>query len=323
MEGPGWLASYADPDVRERFGSLELSAGGAGAEQAMRRGAERLEHERVTEVDAAVLQGAKGWVGVGAMDATERSAVLDALAIDAQFVFSTFAPQQFGFADDPELLYAGTRAHNRGMAAFCESDARLLAVGFVPLADVERSLAALDEALALGCAGIWIPHRLAGGVSPGHLRWDPFWARLQEAQIPFLLHVGGGRSLLPRGFHDNGRPLPPDFIGGGENLRGKDFPSLHHAPETMLSVMILDGVFDRFPDLRGGAIELGAVVGSRVAAAARRGPTIVWTPRTRHRVTRVDRVGLCAPESSVHAVPVRRSGVADTASWERAVSLLD
>jgi predicted TIM-barrel fold metal-dependent hydrolase len=258
MESPGWLATHADPEARDLMGSLELAAAGAEAQQAMQQGLDRVTDERVTEVDPAVLSGPKGWVGIGAMDATERSAVLDALDISAQLVFSTFATAQFGFSEDEAFLYAGTRAHNRGMTAFCGSDSRLLAVGFVPLADVERSVGALDEALAMGCAGIWVPHRLAGGVSPGHLQWDPFWARLEEARIPFLLHVGGGRSRLSRGFHDNGRPLPPDFIGGGENVRGKDFPSIHHSAETMLSVMILDGVFDRFPDLRGGAIELGA-----------------------------------------------------------------
>ena len=35
--------------------------------------------------------------------------------------------------------------------------------------------------------------------------------------------------------------------------------ALHHAPEVFLAVMALDGVFDRFPKLHGGAIELGAL----------------------------------------------------------------
>ena len=75
--------------------------------------------------------------------------------------------------------------------------------------------------------------------------------------MPFVLHVGGGK-LLPKAFHNNGRPRPKDFLGGGENLRSKDFPVLHHSPERFLSCMVLDGVFERHPDLRGAAIELGA-----------------------------------------------------------------
>jgi uncharacterized protein len=80
---------------------------------------------------------------------------------------------------------------------------------------------------------------------------------LQEANVPLVLHVGGGR-LLPRRFHNNGRPIPTDWLGGGENLRSKDFPVLHHSPERFLSCMVLDGVFERFPGLRCGCIEQGA-----------------------------------------------------------------
>ena len=39
---------------------------------------------------------------------------------DSQLVFSTFAPTQFA-SDDLELLYGGTRAHNRAMVDFCSA----------------------------------------------------------------------------------------------------------------------------------------------------------------------------------------------------------
>jgi predicted TIM-barrel fold metal-dependent hydrolase len=41
-------------------------------------------------------------------------------------------------------------------------------------------------------------------------------------------------------------------------LRAKDYVALSYAPQNFLSALALDGVFDRFPDLRGGVIELGA-----------------------------------------------------------------
>ena len=34
---------------------------------------------------------------------------------------------------------------------------------------------------------------------------------------------------------------------------------LHHPPETFLACMVLDGVFEKFPRLRGGCIEQGAL----------------------------------------------------------------
>jgi predicted TIM-barrel fold metal-dependent hydrolase len=86
---------------------------------------------------------------------------------------------------------------------------------------------------------------------------EPFWARLAESGTPAVLHIGGGR-LLPPAYHRNRRPRPTDWLGGGENLRAKDFPATHHSPENFLNAMILDGVFDRHPRLRCGVIELGA-----------------------------------------------------------------
>jgi predicted TIM-barrel fold metal-dependent hydrolase len=52
--------------------------------------------------------------------------------------------------------------------------------------------------------------------------------------------------------------VPPDLIGGGENLRVRDFMTLSFAPQMFLSALVFDGVFERFPNLRGGVIELGA-----------------------------------------------------------------
>ena len=116
----------------------------------------------------------------------------------------------------------------------------------------------LEFALALGLGGVWVPHRPAGGRSPGHDDLDPFWARLAEAGVPFLLHVGGHKLQIPKDWMNTGRPIPTDWLGGGENIRAKDMTSLHHMPETFISTMVLDGVLERHPGLRGGAIELGA-----------------------------------------------------------------
>ena len=41
MESLDWLASYAEPGVRERLGSMRLEAGGSGAEKAILRALER------------------------------------------------------------------------------------------------------------------------------------------------------------------------------------------------------------------------------------------------------------------------------------------
>jgi len=131
----------------------------------------------------------------------------------------------------------------------------------IPLLDAERAEAELAAAIELGASAIHVPSDAPGGNSrgrsPAHANLDGFWARLSESRLPLLLHIGGG-SLAPKAYHDNGRPRPTDWLGGGENLRGRDFPALHHSPENFLTAMILDGIFDRHPELQCGVIELGA-----------------------------------------------------------------
>ena len=121
--------------------------------------------------------------------------------------FPTFALGHFSRSDDPDVRYGGTQALNRAMVAFCATDPRLLAVGYLPLNDPGRAFEALDDALAVGVAAVWVSSDAPGDFSPTHVDLEPVWARLAEAGVPFVLHVGGGK-LLPKEFHKNGRPRP-------------------------------------------------------------------------------------------------------------------
>jgi predicted TIM-barrel fold metal-dependent hydrolase len=258
MELSDWLAPYADPDVRDRIRPLALGGAGALAADAVRAAeARRSDPSAAAELEQDVM-GPKGWGALGAFDPGERSRVLDLLGFDSQLVFSTFAATQFA-SDDLELLYGGTRAHNRAMVDFCSNDRRLIPVGFVPLTDAECALEATREAIALGCGAVLVPSVPPREKSPTHPDYWPVWQHLEETGVPFMLHVGGGGRPLRRAFHANGRAPVTDFLGGGENIRSKDFLVLHHPPETFLACMVLDGIFEQFPGLRGGCIEQGAL----------------------------------------------------------------
>ncbi|HEY5288555.1 MAG TPA: amidohydrolase family protein [Caulobacteraceae bacterium] len=259
MESLDWLSRYADPAVRGSLVSMRLEAGGAGAEKAIGRALERLKDPAATaEIASNVVAGPKGWAAYGATDPTERRHALDDLGFARQLVFTTFAGSQFLPSPEPDVKYGGARALNRAMADFCAGDSRLIGVGVVPLDDPQRAVIEAGLAIETGCGAVWIPAAPAGERSPGHPDLDPFWARLSEARIPFVLHVGATAKTLQPAYHANGHPRPMDWLGGGENLRAKDYFSLSFAPQNFLCAMTLDGVFDRFPLLRGGVIELGA-----------------------------------------------------------------
>ena len=257
MELPDWLEQFADASTRSRMRSLNLGGAGALAKEAVEAAAQRRGDAEAAAALEGALMKAKGWNALGAFDPVERSRALDLLGFDRQLVFSTFASTQF-VGEDLDVLYGGTSAHNRGVAAFCEHDDRLIAVANVPWADPQRTLRAVEEALDLGCGAVQVPSHPGRGHSPTHPDHEALWAVLEERGVPFMLHIGGGGRTLRRAFHDNGRPVS-DFLGGGENIRAKDYMAVHQPPEQFLSALVLDGIFEKFPGLRGGCIEQGAM----------------------------------------------------------------
>ena len=264
MELPDFLTRFADPAMRGRLPKISYSRSSVDEDEAWalaRAGG----HERAYSAELAALDGAglvagpKEEKALGAFDPADRRRALDLFGFERQLVFSTLSGTVvFDRAQGLEIQYAATRAHNRGMLDFCSDDRRLMPVLIVPLEDPSRALAELDEVLPAQPGAIWVPHCDAGGRSPGHVDFDPFWARLAEAGVPFALHVGGFPLQVPAAWANNGRPAPRDWMGGGENVRGKDFTILHQPVERFLSLMVMDGVFERHPGLRGASVELGA-----------------------------------------------------------------
>src|SRR5947208_5565548 len=114
------------------------------------------------------------------------------------------------------------------------------------------------EALELGCKALMVASACPPGHSPSHIDHDRVWARAQEAGIPVVFHVGGGGRLLDPNYFENGLPPVPDFHGGAENFRSVDYMAIPYPPMQTLAAMIIDGVLDRFPDLKVGVIEQGA-----------------------------------------------------------------
>ena len=256
MELPGFLDRFIEADMVDRLKGREMKALAPVLDRATADSEARKADPAVrAEAEARLLQD-KGWLAMGAFDPAERHHVLDLFGFSGQLVFATFATAMF-VGRDVDLHYAGSAAHNRAVVDFCDGDPRLLPVGYVPLVDPDRAVTVLKEALDLGCAAIHVPSTAAGDRAPTHPDLHPFWQILNDADVPFVLHVGGGGRLLDRAFHNNGMPVT-DHLGGGENIRSKDFLAISNSPSLFLGALILDGHFDRFPDLRGGAIEEGA-----------------------------------------------------------------
>ena len=149
-----------------------------------------------------------------------------------------------------------------------------MGVGVVSLDDPESAITELEWAIDAGLEAMWIPHRAPIGMAPGHVDLEPFWARLAEAGVPFVIHVGGAPLHTAKAWSNNGRAKTRDWMGGGENVRTKDAMLMHQDAEAFVAMLVADGVFARHPDLRGAAVELGAG----------------WVPELLRRVDSVSRI---------------------------------
>ena len=274
METPTWLREHADPGIRDRVPTLDLSSGnelrqtGDPDEQlrdlnaAFDRLAAKHASDEYRADEEAQIMARKNFAATGSFVADDRPRALDLLGFSSQLVFNTFHNRRLRNAEhggDGELAIAMARAHNRGMVEFCSVDDRLLPSCYVPLFDLDLAPELADEALAMGAAALLVASGCPPGHSPSHRSLDAVWAKAQDAGIPVVFHVGGTGDLIDPNYFQNGLPIPPDFHGGEENFRSVDYMGIPHPPMQTLATMIFDGVLERFPDLRIGVIEQGAI----------------------------------------------------------------
>lgn len=272
METPFWLRDHADPAIRDRIAppsyvnelkqTADAAQGAAGIEAVFARLAATHASAAYRSGEAAEIMQRKNFAATGSFLPGDRGRALDLIGVASQLVFNTFHNRRlrdWEHSGDLALAYGAARAHNRGMIEFCAADPRLLPTCYVPLADFGCARAMAEEALGMGAAALLIASGCPKGHSPSHIGLDPVWAIAEEAGIPIVFHVGGTGDLIDPNYFHTGVPIPPDFHGGDENFRSVDYMGIPGPPMQTLATMIFDGVLERFPRLRIGVIEQGAI----------------------------------------------------------------
>lgn len=262
MELPDFLARNVETAMRAWIPSLDdirlTDVGTQMREYQGSKGHSEATVDQLVGLGDNLTRGPKWHNALGAFNGAERGIALDLLGFRQQVVFSSFCATKIFGSSDSRTMYAAAAAHNRSMAEFCTCDARLIGVGMAPLDDIERAHQLLDEALELGLGAIWIPSRAPGGRSPGHPEHDTFWQKLSENRVPFIQHVGSSNLSIPDPWMNDGIEDRQTARGGAEVIGSKDLTVIFQAAQRFISVMVLDGVLERFPELKGGVIELGA-----------------------------------------------------------------
>jgi predicted TIM-barrel fold metal-dependent hydrolase len=259
MELPDALDDFLEARFRAQYDALpKLLKQPRNADYVLRARAQQQDPEFRNGADENILLR-KNYEALGAFRPEDRPRALDRLGFTSQLIFTTWCLGNFDLDEsgDVELCYGLAQAHNRMMTSFCSVDRRLLATGYIPLVDFERTIACANEAIGLGCKALLIPSRCPPAHSPSHIGFEPLWALAQQAGLPIVFHVGGEEKLAPDYFH-NGLPRVKDFHGGEENFTSLSFMPIPHSVQLTLAALIIDGVLDRYPKLKFGAIELGA-----------------------------------------------------------------
>ena len=192
-------------------------------------------------------------------DREAKLASLDAQQLEGCFLFPTLGVgMEESLKRDPEACAAAFRAFNR----WIEEDwgfahrGRVFAAPYFTLADVDDAVRQLDWALARGARLICMraaPIATAtGSASPGDPRFDPFWARVNEAGITLAYHSGDA------GYHKFA-----DEWGSGGDFKSFEYDPLRASLSASsisdtLAALVCHGVLDRFPRLRVATIESGS-----------------------------------------------------------------
>ncbi|HIG43015.1 MAG: amidohydrolase family protein [bacterium] len=259
MELPDFLSRHADPAVRDLMPSFEFER---LTVEGVRFGGDAPEHppetvETLISLGDRITWGPKWHDALGSFNGGERAIALNLLGFKRQVIFSSFCAGKV-FDCEESLRYPTARAHNSAMAEFCSADPRLFGVAMVTLDDPAAAVLEIKQCIKEGLKSVWIPARAPGGRSPGHSAHDPIWRLLSENSLPFLLHVGSSTLSIADEWMNDGFSERQSARGRAEVIGSKDLTVIFQDTLRFLSVLVLDGVLEKFPDLRGGAIEIGA-----------------------------------------------------------------
>jgi len=261
MEPPEWLDEFGSQAVRD-YAKTQFFANEESPIFS------EIDHCRTLHLDPDFRAKAeqeimlrKNYRAHGAWNSVDRSEALNHMGFASQLIFPTMPNTLLEVMEHdapPSLTYEVASAANRAQITFCDGDPRLLPVAYVPLQDLELATPCAIEAINAGAAALLIPNRMPKNHAHSHIAFDGVWARAQEAGIPIVMHVATPDLVMPPQHRNNGLPPEPDFHGGSENFRSVSYMSISSPPVQALSTLIFDGVFDRFPALKMGVIELGA-----------------------------------------------------------------
>jgi len=180
---------------------------------------------------------------IGDFDTADRIRDQGRDGVSAEVIFPTFALQACFAAEDAPLQLALCRAYNDWAVEMFGDEHRMLAVGLVPMLDLDDAIAEATRLADTGVRALFLPARVPSRPY-NDSEYDRFWAFAQDLGLPLTFHSGTGYE--PRVVRGPGGAVINYILGA--QLDG---------PMVLLA-MSAGGALDRFPGLRLITVETGA-----------------------------------------------------------------
>jgi predicted TIM-barrel fold metal-dependent hydrolase len=193
------------------------------------------------------------------MEYAARVKLLDEQQVKAAIMLPTFLDGiENDMVGDLEVFYANQRSYNHWVEEDWGygADGRVFGAAWMSLLDLNLAIPELERAIAAGARIIRLRPGPLWGRSPADPRFDPFWARVEEANLLVVFHICG----------DNGYNTHITTHWGESAHPAMQFQTRLQwylgSPERIISdtlaALVLHNLFGRFPRLRVLSVENGS-----------------------------------------------------------------
>lgn len=182
---------------------------------------------------------------VGSYDPVEHLKDMDIDGVDVGIIYPTIGLFLYGIPDG-RLLNTLASTYNDWLADFCATDPkRLKGIAMINVDDVQLGIKELERCAKLECfPGAMISVYPQEANSYDNPMYEPLWAAANEMEIPLSLHVG------------TNRPGPGQEFQDLETVRPAFTANTDHWARVSVAHMIFSGIFERYPKLQVGIIEV-------------------------------------------------------------------
>ena len=169
---------------------------------------------------------------------------MDIDGIDVSIVYPTVALSLYSVPYS-ELLTSNCRTYNDWVGEFCNAvPKRLKGIAMLNLDDVQAGVKELERCANLGFVGAMISVYPPEERSYDKPEYEPLWAAAQDLGMPLSLHISTNRLSVGQEFEDL------------DNETNAFMTNVDHWVRMSLANIIFSAVFERYPKLQVGSVEM-------------------------------------------------------------------